>query len=138
VRKGLTVLLRFEDDRAERELKIAHVRAHKRLMIVRFTQIQSADDAQELFGAEIWTDRENAALAEGEYLDADLIGCTLVQSERTIGRVATVRHYPAQAVLELEGGSLVPLVRAFVRDIDVRERIIRVELPPGLVEGETL
>lgn len=138
VREGTAVTLRFEDGRAERALKIGQARAHKRLIVLRFGQIQSADDAQELVGAEVWTSRENAALAEGEYLDVDLIGCSVVEAERTVGRVTAVRHYPAQDMLELEGGALVPLVRAFVRAIDLRERVIRVELPPGLIEGEAL
>jgi len=91
-----------------------------------------------LRGAEVWTARDNAALAENEYLDDDLIGCALVEGDRSIGIVRAVRHYPAQDVLELDGGALVPLVRAFVREIDVGARVIRVELPPGLVEGEAL
>jgi 16S rRNA processing protein RimM len=107
-------------------------------MVVRFAEIASANDAEECVGAEIWTTRDNAALAEDEFLDDDLVGCALVQTGRTIGVVAAVRHYPAQDVLELESGAMVPLVRAFVREINVRERVIRVELPPGLVEGEAL
>jgi 16S rRNA processing protein RimM len=138
VRKGTAVTLRFEDGRAERTTRITHVRAHNRRMVVRFAEIASANDAEECVGAEVWTTRDNAALAENEFLDDDLVGCAVVQTGRMIGVVAAVRHYPAQDVLELEGGAMVPLVGAFVREIDVRERVIRVELPPGLVEGEAL
>jgi len=107
-------------------------------MIVQFARITTATEAEALVGAELWTLRDNAALAENEYLDEDLIGCALCEGERTIGIVRAVRHYPAQDVLELDGGAMVPLVRAFIREIDVRGRIIRVELPPGLVDGEAL
>lgn len=138
MRKGTPVTLRFEDERHEREMKITQARAHKRLMIVRFANIATANDAEVLIGAELWTSRENAALGANEYLDDDLIGCTLIEGERTVGVVRTVQHYPAQDVLELESGALVPLVGAFVRGIDVDARVIRVELPPGLVEGEAL
>jgi 16S rRNA processing protein RimM len=130
--------LRFEDGREERQLTITQARKQKRLWIVRFGAIETADDAESLVGAELWTARDNAALAENEYLDDDLIGCALLQDERTIGLVRAVRHYPAQDVLELDGGALVPLVGAFVREIDVDARVIRVQLPPGLVEGEAL
>ena len=86
----------------------------------------------------VWTLREHAPLGDGEYFDEDLIGCRLIEGERILGNVAAVRHYPAQDVLELEGGKLVPLVAAFVRSIDVQARVVRVELPPGLIEGEPL
>jgi 16S rRNA processing protein RimM len=138
VREDMVVTLRFGDERSERAVRITQARAHKRLIVLRFAEIVSADDAEECVGAEIWTTRDNAALAENEFLDDDLIGCALVQAGRTIGVVAAVRHYPAQDVLELKSGAMVPLVRAFVHEIDVRERVIRVELPPGLVEGEAL
>ena len=136
--KGTPVRLRFEDGRDEREGKIAQARQQKRLMIVRFDEIDTANDAESLVGAELWTSRDNAALAQNEYLDEDLIGCALLDGGRTIGVVRAVRHYPAQDVLELEGGAMVPLVRAFVREVDVDAQLIRVELPPGLVEGEAL
>lgn len=130
--------LRFEDGREERPLEITQARKQKRLWIVRLTGIATADEAESLVGAELWTARDNAALAENEYLDEDIIGCELLQDEKTIGVVRAVRHYPAQDMLELDGGALVPLVGAFIRDIDVEGRVIRVQLPPGLVEGETL
>ncbi len=138
VRKGTPAALRFEDGREERRLEITQARKHKRLFIVRLAEIATADDAERLVGAELWTARDNAALAGNEYLDDDLIGCAVLQGERTIGSVRAVRHHSAQDMLELDGGAFIPLVGAFVREIDVDARVIRVELPPGLVEGDAL
>lgn len=138
IRKGTPVTLRFEDGREAREIAITQARKQKRLVILRFARIATADDAEALVGAELWTTRDKAALAENEYLDDDLVGCALLEGDRTIGFVRTVRHYPAQDMLELDGGALVPLVGAFVREIDIDARVIRVELPPGLVEGDAL
>jgi len=98
----------------------------------------TADDAERIIGGDLFADRDQAPLAENEYFDADLIGCRLIQGERSLGSIRAVHHYPAQDVLELENGALVPLVRAFVREIDLGAREVRVELPPGLVEGEPL
>jgi 16S rRNA processing protein RimM len=138
VREGMPATLRFEDGREERQLEITHARKQKRLWIVRLPAIETADDAESLVGAELWTARDNVVLAENEYLDDDLIGCAVLQNERTIGSVRAVRHYPAQDMLELDGGALVPLIGAFVRGIDVDARVIRVDLPQGLVEGDAL
>lgn len=139
IRVGLPVRLEFDDARGgTRTLTISQLRAHKRALLARFENIASPSDAEELVGAHLWTARENAPLAEDEYFDDDLIGCRLVQAERPLGTVRAVRHYPAQDMLELENGALVPLVRAFVREIDVAAGIVRVDLPEGLVEGEPL
>lgn len=138
MRPGLEVTLRFDDARAARRLTVVRARRHKRGLIVGFAEISNASDAEQVVGGDVGTERQNAPLAEDEYYDEDLIGCRLMQGERMLGNVVAVRHYPAQDVLELEGGALVPLVRAFVREIDLAARIVRVELPPGLVEGEPL
>jgi 16S rRNA processing protein RimM len=132
------VTLRFDDGRAPRPAGIRAFRPHKRGAVVAIEGVDTTGDAQPLIGAWLWTARENARLGEGEYLDADLIGCRLLDGERTLGSVAAVRHYPGQDVLELESGALVPFVRAFIREIDLAARTVRVELPRGLVEGEPL
>ena len=81
-------------------------------------------------------------LARGEYFDDDLVGCALVAPDGTIlGTVAAVEHYPAQDVLSIAlpnrqaQRGLIPLVRAFVKRIDVGAKRIEVELPPGLLDG---
>jgi len=104
IRNGMPVTLRFEDGRTECEIKITQARKQKRLVIARFATITTADDAERLVGAELWTTRDKAALAQNEYVDGDLIGCALVQGDRPIGIVRTVRHYPAQDMLELDSG----------------------------------
>ena len=133
---GLEVTLRFEDARAPRSLRISATRRHKSLQLASFDGAENASDAEPLVGASVEVSRSAIELAENEYFDDDLIGCTVLQEGRPIGTVARILHYPAQDVLQLEGGALVPLVRAFVRDVDPAARIVRVELPPGLVEGE--
>ena len=134
---GLRVTLRATDG-SQRQENIARARAHKRGAIVALAGIDRAEAAEALIGSSIWTARENVNLSDGEYLDEDLIGCRVVQDGRTLGAVAAVRHYPAQDVLELDGGGMIPMVRAFVQRIDVAARIIGVDLPAGLVEGEPL
>lgn len=135
---GLVTTLRFEDERQSRSATLDRIRPHKRTFVAKIAGVDTADHAQALVDGSIWTPRDDAALHEGEYFDEDLIGCRLVEGDRTLGTVVAIQHYPAQDVLELEGGRLVPMVGAFVREIDLAARTVRVELPPGLVEGEPL
>gem|GEM_PF-4719164 len=117
---------------------IARARRHKAHIIVALGGVARAESAQALAGASMWTSHDNVVLREGEYYDEELIGCRIVQAGRELGVVRAVHHYPAQDVLELERGALVPMVSAFVRNVDLGARVIDVDLPLGLVEGEPL
>jgi ribosomal 30S subunit maturation factor RimM len=61
-------------------------------------------------------------LATDEWLAADLAGCAVVG----LGPVRRVLDGPSCSLLELEDGSLVPLVSDAIESIDVDAREIRV------------
>jgi len=71
---------------------------------------------------------ERAALPEldaDHFYVVDLVGCEVVREDGAeLGRVSDVADRPANAVLELENGLLLPLVDACVRDVDVAARRI--------------
>jgi 16S rRNA processing protein RimM len=61
-------------------------------------------------------------LAEGEWLAADLLGCSVPG----LGRVERIIDGPSCSVLELEDGTLVPLVGDAIERIDLDAGEIRV------------
>jgi len=107
--------------------------------LVQFEGVDDANAADALVGATLAIDRADVVLAEGEYLDDDLVGCVLVDaSGTTLATVVSVEHYPAQDVLlvALPGGKrgMVPMVGAFIKTIDVAACRITVDLPVGLLD----
>lgn len=123
-------------DGTVRALRIRTLRLHKDRPLVAFAGVDDANAAQALVGAALAIDRGAVELGRDEYFDEDLVGCALVDAEgRELGAVVAVEHYPAQDML-LVGPrrAIVPLVRAFVRKIDVAERRIEVTLPLGLLD----
>jgi 16S rRNA processing protein RimM len=135
LRPGLTVTLRYDDGRT-RSATIAAVRLHKGRPLVRIDEIADANAATALGAPEILVARADAPLAEGEYFDDDLTGCRLVDAEgNERGVVVGVAHYPAQDMLVVGTAKLLlPLVRAFVADVDIDAKTIRVTVPPGLLD----
>ena len=133
-------------DGSVRALRVRALRRHQGRPLVSFDGVDDATAAQALVGAMLAIDRGDVALDDGEYFDDDLVGCALVDAGGNGGvlaEVVAVEHYPAQDVLvvalprERGGGrAMVPLVRAFVKAIDVRARRISVELPPGLLDSQ--
>jgi 16S rRNA processing protein RimM len=72
-------------------------------------------------GAELQVPREQLPEPEeGAYYIFQLVGLEVVEQEgRALGRVADVRQYPANDVLELENGQLLPLVESCVLEVDL-------------------
>jgi 16S rRNA processing protein RimM len=132
---GLMVRARLADG-SLRELRVRSVRIHKNRPLVAFDGFDDATQGEVLTGATIMLERADVALTDGEYLDSDLVGCELHDAQLgAVGSVVAVEHYPSQDMLIVGAGrALVPLVGAFVKNIDVSAKRIDVELPPGLLD----
>ncbi len=110
------------------------VREHKGRLLLTIEGIEDADAAGALAGADFLAPREQLDIADGEYLDDDLVGCELLDTAGTsIGRVSRVEHFPSSDML-IVNGKMIPLVHAFIRSIDVGARRIVADLPDGLFD----
>ena len=110
------------------------MREHKGRLLLTIEGVDDADAAGALAGADFLAPREQLDIAEGEYLDDDLIGCELLDTAGTsIGRVSRVEHFPSSDML-IVNGKMVPLVHAFIRSIDIEGKRVVAELPEGLFE----
>jgi 16S rRNA processing protein RimM len=67
------------------------------------------------------------ALADDEYAAADLEGCAVVDGERRLGVVRRLIGLPSCEALELDDGTLVPMVRDCVRAVDIEAKRIDVD-----------
>jgi 16S rRNA processing protein RimM len=115
-------------------IRIAAVRAHGRRLLLRIEGVEDADAAGRYAGARLCVDRDQIALAPGEYLDDDLIGCNVENVRGThYGAVERVEHYPSSDLLVV-GGRMVPLVSAIVTKIELRNRLIIIDPPAGLMD----
>ena len=72
------------------------------------------------------------ALPEDSYYVVDLVGMEVVDGHRAVGTVRDVLPGPANDVLELEDGTLLPLVEDCVREVDLEGR--RILLNPGFTD----
>ncbi len=126
----------FRSSSGEGELRCTGARRHHERLLLTFEGIRDPDLAAPLVGAELFSEREAVPLAAGEYLDRDLIGLRVLdEAGREIARVVGVEHYPAADCLVVEpSGALVPLVKAFIRRIDLAAGTIVTSLPEGLLE----
>jgi len=126
--------LRYESGDVSSTLRVIGVRPHKGRLLLRAEGVENVEAAKAYAGAVVYAPRERVDVAADEFLDADLVGCRVFGVDGTdYGTVDAVEHYPASDMLVV-AGTMVPMVRAHVRDIDVAERRIVIDPPVGLFE----
>lgn len=110
-------------------------RLHKRI-VVKLRGIESIEAARPFVGKMLYLPRERLRLREGEYLDEDLVGAHVFDPQgRELGVVGGLEHFPAHTCLVVEPGHVfLPMVRAFIREIDVAAHRIIVTIPEGLLD----
>ncbi len=108
------------------------------LFWVRFAHLTSREGAEAAVGQEILVPvTQRPVLAKGEFYVPDLVGCAVVErgTGRLLGTVQAVVG-GGQTLLEVQDEAgycgWVPFVEALVPLVDVGQRRIEVDLPPGL------
>jgi 16S rRNA processing protein RimM len=133
--------VKLEVDGRGRVVQIERVWHHQGRPVFKFAGIYSIAEA------ELWQrpdmlvpEAERLEPAEGEYRHADLTGCSMIAagSGKPVGVVRGVEEFGGPPLLRVEAANgreiLVPFARTICREIDVAAKIIRVELPEGLME----
>ena len=129
------------------ELEIYEVegsRAYKDRLILKLSGVDDPGQAAGFKGRSVWVAGcEAPVLPEGEYYLERLVGMTVNEDGKPLGKVVDILESSGTHVLVVEtetGGELmIPLVREMVKEVDEAESSIRVILPNGLKElGEDL
>jgi len=119
----------------EEWLEIDTVSIHKGRPLVKFKGIDTIE-AVEAIQFKYLEAVEKPRTGKNEFLVADLLGLAVqtVQGE-PLGTIDQVLPNPAHEILVV-GEIMVPLVEHFVKKVDLRERMVTVELIPGMRPGE--
>jgi 16S rRNA processing protein RimM len=127
-----------------RRMEVEEVWRHDGRPVFKFAGVDSISDAERLEGAVILVSPEDVARTEaGAYSHAELVGCRVegraFRGESFAGIVRGIAEYGGPPLLQVESGGrevLIPFAREICREIDVRNKIIRVVLPDGLLETQ--
>ncbi len=126
------------DDGTRRELQVESCWPHKGQIVLKFAGIESISDAETLIGSELQIPvSERAELEPGAAYVSDLVGCTVWDADRKIGKVSDVRFGAGEAPLLVVQGDKeyeIPLAHAFLQSVDVVRKEVRMLLPEGLLD----
>lgn len=136
LRQRRQVSLRLPDG-SERPASIVAARPVHKAVLVQLSGIDDRNAAEGLRGAVIAIPRDEfPPLDEGEFYACDLEGARVVLPDgREVGRVRGLRSYPTCDALEVEGPGQaleVPLLEAYVQEVDVEGGVVRLLTIDGL------
>lgn len=116
------------------------VRVHKGRVLVKFRDVQSRTDAENLVGRSLSILRQDVKpMEEGRYLIQDLLGLTVLDpSGRALGTVREFTEIPENPLLEVKmrnGEMSVPFSSQYVAEVDLgSRRVVLTEAYHGLLD----
>lgn len=128
-----------------RRLEVESSRSHRGRELVRFVGVVDRDGAEALRGALLEAPEESVPAAEeGTFYYFQLVGCRVV--DRVLGDLGEVTEVVEDgggvllSVAPAAGGDgrravLIPFANQLLPEINVEERLIRSDLPEGLLEA---
>lgn len=129
--------LYFVEGGVQSQLTLLGIRVQKRILIVRFGEIENMDQATALSGKDLLIDRDRLpGLPEGEYYHFELIGLSVVTEDgKELGTLKAIFETGGNDVYVVETGSgelLVPAIEDVVREVNLESGKLIVDLPEGL------
>jgi len=123
-----------------REVVVEDLWPHKNLLVLKCEGVETISDAEALKGAELQVPRgERAELEPGWTYLSDLIGCSVFDGEREVGKIADVTFGAGEAPLLVVKGAAkmpyeIPFAEAYLERIDIERKQVRMRLPEGMLE----
>ncbi|HKQ52359.1 MAG TPA: ribosome maturation factor RimM [Pyrinomonadaceae bacterium] len=139
--EGLDNLIAVAPDGSRATLELEKHWFHGERLVLKFAGYDSIEAASELVGREFAVpEAERVELEEDEFYDWELMGCRVLTVEGE--RLGTVREIMRTGGVELlvveregrEGEYLIPMAEEICVEIDVEEKLVRVDPPEGLLE----
>jgi 16S rRNA processing protein RimM len=138
--EGMKLFALPKSEEARRELEVEDLWPHKGLVVLKFRGVDSMSEAELLIGSELQVPAaERAGLEPGWNYVSDLIGCTVLDHTREVGRIEDVQFGAGEAPLLIvanEAGKKfdVPFAEAYLEGVDTAQRRVRMNLPEGMLE----
>ncbi|MCH3954598.1 MAG: ribosome maturation factor RimM [Eubacterium sp.] len=122
------------------EYPLERSRTQKNMAVLKVSGVDDRDAAERMRGRSVFmSDEDLEELEEGAYYIRDLIGLNVVNedTEEVIGTVKDILTDRPQDIyvirLEDGGEAMIPGVKSFIHDVDLKKKTIRVHLIDGML-----
>lgn len=105
--------------------------------LMKFCDVDTQQRAAELTGCEVFFPRDMADSESDGLSWPEIVGYSIADannSNRIVGKIASVDDSTINTLFELEDGTLIPATEELIEHIDKTLRTITMRLPKGLIE----
>ena len=123
-----------------REVVVESYRNHKNFLLVKFEEIDSVEEAEKLKNLQIKIDStEVGELEENEFYFHEIIGCQVFdENDRNLGEIIDILTPGANDVWVIKGEEgkeiLIPYIEDVVKQIDIINKKVNIEVMEGLID----
>ena len=125
-------------DKDKNPLKVESSKVHKNVVIIKFSGINTMNDAEKMKGKTLYT--EKTPLPEGRYYIKDLIGLNAYENDVHLGELTDVFNTGANDIYEIktpDGKRIyLPVIDGVIGDVDLENKTIAVTIPDGLLDND--
>lgn len=117
-----------------KEFAVENCRIQKSCVLLKLEGVDTMEAAQALRNTVVQVNRDDVELEEGTYFISDLVGLSVLDGDREIGKVKEVMTMPGNDVYIVKGEKeyMIPGVKEFILETNLEEGFIRVKLIEGM------
>ncbi len=130
----------YIEGEGKKKYEIESTRVHKNMVLVKFKGYEDINKVLNFLNKNVYMERKDVEDdSEGHYI-VDLIGCEIFDDQGVfVGHLKDVLQTSAQDLYEIKKASdgkmfYLPVVDAFVKNIDIKNKKITVHLIEGIME----
>lgn len=129
----------YLDSEGKKALTLVSARAQKNIGILKFAEITTVEQAQELKNKILYCNRDDAEIGENVHYLADIIGCYVVDidTEEEYGKIVDVMNHGSCDIYDIESWgrhTLIPAIPDIIKEINTEYQVIRIKPMKGLFD----
>lgn len=115
--------------------EITNAKFYKGFYLVTIDNLKDINLVEKYKGFDVYFERDDLKLEEGEYILSDLYGMTIVENGKTYGSVSEILEHGAGKILVIDYKKkyMIPLVDEYIKKVDLNSREIQVDSIEGLM-----
>lgn len=129
----------YLDNEGKNFLTLISARPQKNIAILRFKEITTIEQAEELKNKVLYCNRDDAKIDEDAHYLADIIGCYVVDidTEEEYGQIVDIVNYGSCDIYDIESWgkhTLIPAIPDVVKEINTEYQVVRIKAMKGLFD----
>ncbi|MBQ1928250.1 MAG: ribosome maturation factor RimM [Clostridia bacterium] len=132
----------YTDKNGENAVKVKSSRVHKNIVLIKFPDITTIEQAERMRGKVLYISRKDANIADGEWFIQELIGCTVFDADtgKDYGVLSDVSKTGANDVWHIKKDGkeyLLPAINDIIANVDVANEKVEIHsIIKGIFDDE--